>query len=121
MFQVLPLCDWTTEQAKVKHASRPLRNYSDAMGESMKKSLMGKKDPTVPVINNMAEWFNTYGQSENFFSADSGMDTTGGRDTMYGFVDKKAQGIMSRFERSSRRYGKERSQAVGYKKGGLTA
>lgn len=87
----------------------------------MKKSLMGKRDPTVPAINNMAEWFSTYGQSENFFSADSGMDTTGGQETMYGFVDKKAQGIMSRFERSSRRYGKDRSQAVGYKKGGLTA
>jgi len=103
------------------HESRPFRNYEASMKESMKSSLMGKKDSVVPPVSNFAEWFSTYGQSENFFKSDSGLDTTGGKDTMYGFVDKKAQGVMSRFERSRRTYGKERSQAVTIRKGGLTA
>eukprot|EP00658_Telonema_sp_P-2_P073151 TRINITY_DN6219_c0_g1_i1.p1 TRINITY_DN6219_c0_g1~~TRINITY_DN6219_c0_g1_i1.p1 ORF type:complete len:243 (+),score=70.48 TRINITY_DN6219_c0_g1_i1:182-910(+) len=120
--EVQPLCDWTTEAAKIKHESRPLRNFDQSLKESMSKSLMGKNDTTLPAVSSFKEWFSTYGQSDNFFkSGTAGLDDTGGRETMYGYVDKKATGIMSRFERSRRMYGKDRSNAVSLRKGGLCA
>merc|ERR1711907_836585 len=55
--KLAPLCDWTSDKAKMARASRPLQNHEQALKESMNTTLMGKKDPTVPAVNSFAEWF----------------------------------------------------------------
>jgi len=116
-----PLAGFCTDQAKIARASRPLQNYEVSMKESTSKALQGKPDSSVPHVDTLAQWFNTYGESNNFFKGTVQPGEKDCRQTMYGFVDKKAQGTMSSFERSRRSYGKVRSQAVSLRKGNLAA
>jgi len=117
-----PLAGFTTDQAKMARASRPLQNFEESMTKSTQLALMGKPDASVPRLDSLKQWFNAYGESENFFKGgnDPLKDTTG-KATAHGFVDKKAHGVMSRFEQSRRMYGKERSHAVTLKTGNLAA
>jgi len=117
--ELAPLCSWTNDKAKLARASRPLQKYEKSMAKSMKTTLMGQTDPVVPAVSSFKEWFSTYGQSDNFFKSGSGMDQTGGRDTMYGYCDKKAVGVMSRFEKSRKMVGSEKSLTVGCRKGNV--
>lgn len=115
-----PLAGFTTDQAKLARASRPLQNYEESMAKSTQLALMAKPDPAVPRLDSLKAWFNAYGESENFFKAgvDPAKDTTG-KPTEHGFINLKPHGVMSRFERSRRTYGKERSQAVTLRRGNL--
>lgn len=115
-----PLAGFCTDQAKMARASRPLQNYEESMAKSTQMALMGKPDPAVPRLDSLKQWFAAYGESDNFFKAgqDPQKDMTGSL-TSTGFINKKPSGVMSRYERSSRRYGKERSNAVTLKTGNL--
>ena len=117
--ELAPLCSWTNDKAKMARAGRPLQKYEKSMAVSMKKTLMGQKDPAVPAVSSFKEWFSTYGQSDNFFKTDSGKDQTGGKDTLYGYCDKKALGVMSKFEKSRKMVGSEKSLSVGFRKGNI--
>jgi len=120
-----PLAGFTTDQAKLARASRPLQNYEDAMKTSNTLALMGKHDPAVPKLDSLKQWYAAYGESDSFFKAgaDPALDKTGKftapRASGDGFTDTNPLGVMSRFEQSRRSYGKDRSQVVYYKKGNL--
>ena len=66
--ELAPLCDWTSDKTKIPRASRPLQNFETSMSASMATTLMGKKDPAVPVVSSMADWFATYGKAKEGFT-----------------------------------------------------
>jgi len=120
--ELRPLAGFCTEQAKLSRASRPLQNYEEAMKTSTMLALQGKTDPVAPRLDSLKQWFAAYGESENFFKAGNNPTTdTVGKATEFGFINCKPLGVMSRFERSRRTYGKDRSQAVTLKRGNLAA
>lgn len=122
-----PLAGFTTDQAKLARASRPLQNFEESMAKSNQLALMGKHDPAVPKLDSLKQWYAAYGEPNSFFKAgvDASLDATGkftaSRTEGDGFTDLNPLGVMSRFEQSRRSYGKDRSQVVFYKKGNLAA
>lgn len=117
-----PLAGFCQDKAKMARARRPLQNYEESMKESTTLALMGKHDKAVPRLDSLKQWFATYGESENFFkSGNDPLKDTVGTKTEFGFINRKPQGVMSKFEQSSKRVGKEKSRTSAMKKGNVAA